>query len=185
MQHGNMQNLSFKTEIFERDGVMCADLTFHLQKRPYEVAMAFRSAERGEICGELVDLWSNAAIDENDDVQMDWLLQGLNDYPKLNYDKKQCRTLISNEKVTIFVRDTLLFNPKSENFRIQLIVPKVHSMYVRVAYDDTLIVEEKINLNKEETSNVHSIPKCSEKLACKTHYTAGNIFWHASGNNEK
>ena len=179
-----MQNLSFDTQIFERDGIMCVDLTFHLHRRPYEVVMAFRSAEREEVSGELVDLLSKA-FDEDDDVQMDWLLQGLDDFPKKIYDKKQCRTLIGEEKVTIIVRDALLFKPISENFRIQLIAPKVHSMFVRVAYDDTLIVEDKINLSNEETSHVHRIPECSEKLTCKTRYTAGNLFWHASGNNEK
>ena len=182
----SMQNLSYETQIFTKDDILCAHLTFHLKKRPFEVALAFRSATRENIEGELINLLSRP-FDEEDEMQMKWLLQGLHEFPNKMYEKKCCRSLVHNEKVSIIVRDALVYNPISENFRIELSLPNVDCIYVRVAYDERFFVLNKINLTQEERTSDHvsSIAKSEERLACKARYTAGNIVWNAQRDYER
>lgn len=181
-----MQNLSYDTRIFTKNNILRAHLTFHLKRRPFEIALAFRSATKNIINGKLINLLSRH-FDEKDEMQMKWLLQGLDEFPNKIFEKKSCTSLLPNEEVSIIVRDSLVYNPISENFRLELSLPDVDCIYVRVAYNETLIVQNKINLTQEErrSDHVSRITKSEERFACKTRYTTGNIFWYAERNYER
>ena len=181
----NMQNLSYETHIFTKKNIPRAHLNFRLQCRPSEIALAFRSAQRNIVNAKLINLLSRH-FDEKDELQMKWLLQGLDNFPNRIYEKKSCRTLLYKEHVSIIVRDAIVYNPSSENFIIELTLPGVDFIYVRVAYNEMVIVSSKINLTQEErrSDDVSDFTKFEKRPACKTRYTPGSLFWHAKRDNE-